>query len=179
MHGRPALWLLLQGELFPAAKLQQTLQGMTRTFHSSPCQACCPGAGSTARSWGIGSGQTAAQRASFEEHLRGLHASLERHGGPYLLGSQPSLADIVVYPFMKRFDVAAPLTRYDVSAALGGSIGRWLAAMDARPSCRTSAASSAALLQAYRQHRSLDFFDYETFGCFQLHPHNAALLNQP
>ena len=68
------------------------------------------------------------------------------------------------------------LAGYDVSAALGGSVGAWLAAMDARPACCTTAADSSLLLQAYTEHMSLDFFDYETFGCFQLHPHNAHLL---
>ena len=133
-------------------------------------------AGATARHWGIGSGQTAAQRAAFEVQLAGLDAALRQHGGPFLLGPQPSLADIMVYPFLKRYAVAQPLTGYDVGAALGGSVGRWLAAMGARPSCRTTSADDALLLQAYQQHRSLDFFDLETYSCCQLHPHNATHL---
>lgn len=134
-------------------------------------------AGKTGRYWGIGSGQTATQRSAFEQQLRQLDASLQRHGGPFLLGAHPSLADINIYPFLKRFDVGMrQLAGYNVIAALGGGIGAWLAAMDARPTCRTSAADSGLLLQAYEEHMSLDFFDYETFGCFQLHPHNAHLL---
>jgi hypothetical protein len=84
----------------------------------------------------------------------------------------------MVFPFLKRYAVAQPLTGYDVDAALGGSIGRWLAAMRARSSCATSSADDAQLLQAYHQHRSLDFFDFETYTACQLHPHNAALLRQ-
>jgi hypothetical protein len=70
------------------------------------------------------------------------------------------------------------LCGYDVSAALGGSIGAWLAAMDARPSCGVTAADSALLLKAYKRHMSLDFFDYDTYTAFQLHPHNAQFLQQ-
>lgn len=128
------------------------------------------------RHWGIGSGQTAAQRAALEAQLGQLAAALQVHGGPYLLGADVSLADILVWPFLKRFSVAAPLTGYEVEANV--HIQRWLAAMDARPSCATSAADPQLLLDAFRKHRSLDFFDFETFGAFELHPHNAHLLQQ-
>ena len=144
-----------------------------------------PGAPSTlpfatgrGRHWGIGSGQTTRQRADFESQVAGLAASLQRHGGPFLLGEQPTLADILVYPFIKRFAVAAPLTGFDVEAALGGAIGGWLAAMDARPACRATAADSGLLLAAFRKHRSLDFFDYDGYGAFDLHPQNAHLLER-
>ena len=138
-------------------------------------------AGKTGRYWGIGSGQTAAQRTAFQQQLLQLESSLQRHGGPCLLGPHPSLADINVYPFLKRVEVGLRQLAgcADVSTALGsngGPIGAWLAAMDARPACRTTAADSGLLLQAYQQHKSLDFFDFETFSCFQLHPHNAHLL---
>lgn len=137
---------------------------------------CC--AGRTGRYWGIGSGQSAAQRSAMDAALRGLAASLSKHGGPFLLGAAPTLADIAVYPFAKRFAVAAPLTGYDVAAAAGGAIGGWLAAMDARPSCATTAADPGLLLKAFQQHMSLDFFDYESYTAFQLHPHNRHLLAQ-
>lgn len=74
--------------------------------------------------------------------------------------------------------MAAPLTGYNVEAALGGAIGGWLAAMDARPSCKATAADSELLLAALRKHRSLDFFDYDSFSSCKLHPHNAHLLVQ-
>lgn len=134
--------------------------------------------GRTGRYWGIGSGQSAAQRSAMDAALRGLAASLSKHGGPFLLGAAPTLADIAVYPFAKRFAVAAPLTGYDVAAAAGGAIGGWLAAMDARPSCATTAADPGLLLKAFQQHMSLDFFDYESYTAFQLHPHNRHLLAQ-
>lgn len=136
-------------------------------------------AGKTGRYWGIGSGQSSGQRSAFEAELRQLAASLQQHGGPFLLGQQPSLADINLYPFLKRFDVGMrKLCGYDVSAALGGSIGEWLLAMDARPSCTATASDPALLAKAYEKHMCLDFFDYHTYTCFQLHPQNAHLLER-
>jgi len=68
------------------------------------------------------------------------------------------------------------LAGFDVEAAAGGAIGRWLAAMDGRPSCSATAADPALLIKAYRKHMSLDFFDYDPYGAFSLHPQNAHLL---
>ena len=140
-----------------------------------PMPACS--AGRTGRYWGIGTAQSAAQRAAFEQQLSKLAAVLTQHGGPYLLGAEPCLADINVYPFIKRFAVGMPqLCGYDVSMAAGGAVGAWLAAMDARPSCHASAADGDLLLRAYKQYMSLDFFDYDSHTVFQLHPHNAHAL---
>ncbi|KAL4451687.1 hypothetical protein ABPG75_007349 [Micractinium tetrahymenae] len=108
-------------------------------------------AGKTGRYWGIGGGQSAAQRSAMDAALQGLAGSLSKHGGPFLLGAAPCLADIAVYPFAKRFAVAAPLTG-------------------------TTAADPGLLLQAFRKHMSLDFFDYDSFNAFQLHPQNRHLL---
>lgn len=128
------------------------------------------------RSWGIGSGQSAAQKAALDQQLGQLAAALEQHGGPFLLGSCVSLADILVAPFIRRFAVAAPLIGYDCRAVGGGAIGRWLDALHVRPSGAAAAADSELLLAAFRQHQSLDFFDYDTYATFQLHPQNAHLL---
>lgn len=123
------------------------------------------------RYWGIGSGQTPAQRKSFEAQLAKLDAALQRHGGPFLVGQHLTLADVVTYPFMRRFDVGMrQFCSYDVSSALGGSVGAWLAAMGKRESCRITSADDALLLRAYEQHMCLDFFDYTSYGVFDLHP---------
>lgn len=154
--------------------------GLRQSPHPRPLPALLHApTGRTGRYWGIGSGQTAAQRAAFEDALQGLAAPLQRWGGPFLLGTEPSLADINVYPFVKRYDTGMrELCGFDVSAALGGSIGAWLAAMDARPSCSATAADPQLLLAAYKQHMSLDFFDYDTYAAFQLHPQNRHLLGE-
>lgn len=45
----------------------------------------------TCRSWGIGTGQTYSQRRVFEQQLGKLDHSLQRSGGPYLVGQQVTL----------------------------------------------------------------------------------------
>lgn len=55
-------------------------------------------------------------------------------------------------------------------------MGGWLAAMGARPSCSITSADDAKLLRAYEDHLSLDFFDYDPYTVFQLHPHNRQCL---
>jgi glutathione S-transferase len=129
------------------------------------------------RYWGIGGGQTSQQRAAFEAQLSSLQSTLQRHGGPFLMGERLTLADIAYYPFARRFDVGMPhFCGYDLSAALGGSVGGWLQAMGQRESCGITTADDALLLAAYQQHRSLDFFDYDPYGVFDLHPQNAMYL---
>jgi glutathione S-transferase len=138
-----------------------------------------PVAGKTGRYWGIGRGQTAAQKAALEAELEQLTAALRRHGGPFLLGPTPTLPDILLYPFIYRFDVGLRgLEGYNACAAGGGAIRGWLDAMGARPSCAAMAADPDLLLAAYQKHQELDFFDYTTYACFALHPQNAARLIQ-
>ncbi|GAB4819386.1 hypothetical protein N2152v2_006432 [Parachlorella kessleri] len=134
-------------------------------------------AGRSGRYWGIGSGQSASQRAAFEAQLSNLQAALQRHGGPFLAGPHPTLADIAYYPFIRRFGVGMErFAGYDVTTVLGGSVGRWLDAMGHRESCRVSSADDVLLLQAYERHRCLDFFDYDSYEVFDLHPQNRAYL---
>lgn len=130
------------------------------------------------RYWGIGGGQTAAQKAAFESRLdAAVVMPLAQSGGPYLLGEKLSVADISLFPFVRRFDVGAKaFCGFDVRGACGGAVGRWLVVMEGRPSCRITAADDALLLQAYKKHRSLDFFDYDSYGIFALHPHNERYL---
>ncbi|BDA48804.1 probable protein IN2-1 homolog B [Coccomyxa sp. Obi] len=128
-------------------------------------------AGRSGRSWGIGEGQSEAQRRSFEAQLRRLDGVLSKFGGPFLFGERVSLADLIIFPFMERFALAKEFTGYDVHDALGGSIGAWLSSMAERPSCKMASANSTLLLEAFRKHRSLDFFDYTTYMATELHPH--------
>lgn len=54
-------------------------------------------------------------------------------------------------PFMERFALALPeFTSYDVRGACGGSIGRWLDAMQELHCCQVAAAEPQLLLQALR-----------------------------
>eukprot|EP00887_Chlorella_sp_A99_P007804 scaffold20.g7804.t1 len=123
------------------------------------------------RSWGIAPGQTAAQRGAFESAAAPLAASLQRSGGPYLLGRQLGLADVLLWPFWRRFDLAL---RALGQPALGGPLAGWAAAVGARPSCRVTAGDEGRWLEALRTRRSLDWFDFESVGLDALHPGLAA-----
>lgn len=151
---------------------------MQRKPAASPHKAllCAVAAAGRGRHWGIGRGQSEAQKAALGAQLDSLAAAVQKHGGPFLLGPDITLADILVYPFIQRFAVASPLTGYDVGGAAGGAVGRWLAAINERPSAAATAADPALLLEAFKRHSSLDFFDYDSYTAFQLHPHNAHLL---
>lgn len=135
-------------------------------------------AGSTGRYWGIGAGQTAAQRAALQQRLRPLGEALQASGGPYLLGKDVTLADLAVFPFLRRYDLImrSVLQGCDAAAVLGPQVGGWLQAMGAREACGVTAAADALLLSAYRKHRCLDFFDYDSYGVFDCHPQNRCLL---
>ena len=97
------------------------------------------------------------------------------------MGPEVSLADIAVFPFVRRFAVAARACDGGVDIvrdSAGGAVGRWLAALEARPAFQISAADDSLLLDAYKKHMSLDFFDYDSYSVFKLHPHNAAFVER-
>lgn len=132
----------------------------------------------TGRSWGIGSGQTESQKAAFRNALsRAIVDPIQRFGGPYLLGSSVSLADLVVWPFVRRFDIAArEFAGFDVSQELDGVVGKWLGVMGSRPACQVTFPNADLFLKAFHRHKSLDFFDYDTYRSCELHPDNAIYL---
>jgi glutathione S-transferase len=93
----------------------------------------------------------------------------EGAAGPFLLGStSPSLADLAVYPFAERFEIASrefrgvelrDLPRDD---ALRDAYDRWSGAMRDLDSTITLRPNEDALLAAWRRTMRLDYFDYET-----------------
>lgn len=83
--------------------------------------------------------------------------------------------DLAYLPFAERFDVGAKeFCDFDMRAARGGAIGSWLDAMHRQPYSAAGASPSAdpeLLAAAMKKHRSLDFFDYDSYGAAKLHPH--------
>jgi glutathione S-transferase len=160
----------------PGAELDAALAAGARAADAGV--AALAGAG---RGWGIDArGPSAAQAARFAAALdAAVGAPLARHGGPFLGGAQPSVADFALFPFLRRFAVAMPaFGGADVRGACGGAVGAWLGALGARPAARAAAADDALLLAAYRHHMCLDFFDYDSYRATALHPHNAAYLRE-
>lgn len=89
-------------------------------------------------------------------------------GGPFIAGSTVSLADLAVWPFVHRIEMCA---REFSGIDIRGAVAAWMAAMEALPSSRVAMPESAAMLRAIREHRSLDFFDYDTYAVSECHPH--------
>jgi glutathione S-transferase len=128
------------------------------------------------RYWGVSSGQSATQIEAFDASLRHLFAT-SKHQGPFVTGGAVSLADFAVYPFVNRFAILLPgLCGYNVRAAAGGRVGEWMEAMQARPSCQVTSPDEDLFRAAAMKGASLDFFDYMTYGVFDLHPHNRKYL---
>lgn len=128
---------------------------------------CLAGRG---RSWGIAARPVSV--TAVQQHLTQMDAHLGTapHGGPFLHGERPSVDDMLVYPFLRRFSVALPrFSGVDVKAGRP-HLARWLDAMAARPSVQLAAADDLLLEQAYKEHMCLDFFDYSTYRATALHP---------
>ncbi|KAL0041868.1 hypothetical protein WJX79_007212 [Trebouxia sp. C0005] len=122
--------------------------------------------------WQIGTGQTQAQWKAFEQELEAFQDAIKESGGPFLLGSEVSLADLIYMPFMERFAIAMPaFTPYDPCAACDGLMADWLWEMEQLECCQIAAPDHDLYLQAIRQWRSLEFYKHNTFEAFQLHPH--------
>ena len=69
---------------------------------------------------------------------------------------------------------------HNVPWSMTGFVVNWCAtsipqeAMAQRPAAQSAAADPTLLLDAYRQHKSLDFFDYSTYNATDLHPQNRS-----
>ncbi|WIA08730.1 hypothetical protein OEZ85_008154 [Tetradesmus obliquus] len=129
-------------------------------------------AGSTAYQWGIGRQPSTAQVQRFEQQCSQLRSALQQHGGPYLCGAQPTLADVALLPFFERFRLALQLFQdYDLAGVQGGAVTQWMDHLHKQPWCQTAVPDEEKLAEAFRQHKSLDFFDYVTYDAFKVHPH--------
>ena len=132
-------------------------------------------AGASGRSWGIGESPRPERLLPCLGELEGLLAE----GGGFLAGGAVSLADLAVYPFLERFEVALRVadgrrSRLGVVKGMSAAVGAWMESMQSRPSCGWIAADEALLLEAYSKHRCMDFFDYHSYGVWDLHPKNRV-----
>jgi glutathione S-transferase len=124
------------------------------------------------RAWAIGSGQTQQQRAAFAAAAAAISRRLQASGGPFLLGDELSVPDVLPWPFLRRFSPAAPeFCGVHVQGAPAG----WLGAMRRRTSAALAAPNDELFLAALRRHRSFDFFDCESFKACECRPQLEAL----
>ena len=103
-----------------------------------------------------------------ERAVRELDDTIGRHGGAYLFGDDVTLADLAVFPFAERFQLA--MREFQDGYELGASqrdgtadhFVRWLATMNARESAKALRPDDEKLLASWRRTGRLDYFDYET-----------------
>lgn len=115
--------------------------------------------------WGFRRGMPrASQVEQFEKTIAGLDTLLRSSGGDYLFGSTVSLADIVIYPFAERFQLACrEFQGYELGEAQNAeAFVVWLAMMAARDSVKALRPNDEKLLASWRRTERLDYFDYET-----------------
>eukprot|EP00210_Caulerpa_lentillifera_P008723 g8320.t2 len=112
--------------------------------------------GGSERQWAITTKLNNNQIEAFENKVQELSSKVEQHKGPFFFGLAPTLI-----PFGFTFFVQL---RAQFTIALK------MDAMRGRASCVLSSPDDALLLNAYRRHERLDFFDYTTYTVNQLHP---------
>ena len=96
---------------------------------------------------------------------------METSGGPYLCGDY-GLADAALHPFLERFGIALAIEGTVKIKELSSTVSDWMTHVEERASSRWASASTDKLKEAYVKHRSLDFFDYQTYEKWDLHPQN-------
>lgn len=81
----------------------------------------------------------------------------------FLCGVDPSVADVVLWPFVERFELAMREFNDTELAEMGGKkFSRWMRHMKKLPEVRRLAPDEAKLLKSWRRTMRLDYFDYET-----------------
>ena len=128
------------------------------------------------RQWGIGSEYNKEAMKEFEAKVSQLFDARDSQtSGSYLVGDSPTLVDIALFPFMYRFELALQgMHGTEISHVAGGRLGMWLDAMRSRESAKMACPNNDLFREALKKHASLDFFDYETYSIFALHPQLAS-----
>lgn len=96
--------------------------------------------------------------AELRAELEKLNAFYERIGkaGPYLLGENPSLADIAIIPFLERFEIVLHHYReYELLPPKDTKVQRLKAALEAartRPAFRSTKQSAELYISGYSKY---------------------------
>jgi len=122
------------------------------------------------RYWGVGNSIRSSQVENLANEFDNFFASC---GFDRFDKSELSIAEISVFPFVYRAQISLQNSyKIDIREMSQGKVGEW---MDGILSNSSSASITCAnrdlLLRAFERHKSLDFFDYDSYGIFDLHPH--------
>lgn len=105
---------------------------------------------------------TPAGRQAWDGAVATLARSLAEHGGPFLVGDTPTIADAALAPFVARFDLAAQrCLDLDVRAA-SPALAAYLAALEGTPAWGRTFPNRDAFGEAIARFGSLDYFDYHS-----------------
>ena len=105
---------------------------------------------------------SAAARTSWDAAVRVLEASLSTHGGPYLVGPSPTVADAALAPFIARFELAALVCRGFDAREASPALAAYLRTLEASEAWRATFPDRRKFGDAIQRYGSLDYFDYPT-----------------
>ena len=167
-EGRPRLVPNLDGagaDGLDDAAMRRLISGFDGGFVSAGLQYVGGG-------WGFSRGPpNEAASSRLEAEVAKVEDAIRRSAGgrgPFLMGAEITLADVILYPFAERFELAAREFKGRELRDMGGSgdgenlFARWMAAMAQRDSVAGLRPDETALLASWRRTMRLDYFDYET-----------------
>ena len=139
-------------------EMQRQIDSFDGTFMSAGLQFVGGG-------WGFSRGAPGARQADrMAAECERIESIIESNGGPYLMGAEVTLADLALWPFAERYELAMREFQGVELRDMGpsGSLGRWIDVMKSRPSVVGLKPDDDKLLASWRRTMRLDYFDYET-----------------
>ena len=109
-----------------------------------------------------GGAPSAAAIKKWDEAMQVLADALSKHGGPYLVGPTPTLADAALAPFVARFELAAEVCRGYSCRKANPALAAYMGALEASPAWGETFPERAKFGEAIQKYGSLDYFDYHT-----------------
>ena len=99
-----------------------------------------------------------------------ISASLSKHGGPFLVGPAPSIADCALAPFVARFELAATRCAGFEARRENAALKSYLEALEADEGWRSTYPNRDDFGSAIGRFGSLDYFDFHTASLVQPMP---------
>ncbi|GJP63207.1 hypothetical protein CLOP_g20271 [Closterium sp. NIES-67] len=107
-------------------------------------------------------GGNARAQAEWGRALDLVEEAVRQSQGPFLMGENLSLVDVVLFPFLARFQLVVEGIRGEIFAPDHPLVSQWLATMWQRPSARRTFPDKERFLLALKQYASLDYFDFHS-----------------
>lgn len=132
--------------------------------------------------WSVGTNASQDQLNAFRVVCEDLGHISQQSGGPFLLGPEPGLPDMMAWPFIHRaLFCSKHFSGYDALAADSGVskyAREWILAMQSLASAQVALPNPDLLRHVLERTGRIDWFDYETAGVDRLHP-NLVPVAEP